>query len=262
MKKIVKIIGWFVAFILIVIAAVFYFTSGLPKTADKFFTAVKNNNMQQAYSYTSDGFKKVTTQNALQEFLHNNGFDAYHEASWNSRNVSNNTGKLIGAIKTTDGKELPLSIDFIKSQNEWKINAINKPPSGIQTPKNTPSQTAQMPDEKYLVSLTRATMDSFAKSISENDMRHLRDESSSLFKKQVSLKEFNDGYQSFFKFEDKLMILNKLSPQFTQKALINEDGILIIQGQYPTTPKPFVFDSKYVYEGYGWKLLGLNVNIK
>jgi hypothetical protein len=56
--------------------------------------------------------------------------------------------------------------------------------------------------------------------------------------------------------------LDQLSPQFTQKALINEDGVLIIQGQYPTTPSALIFVSKYIYEGYGWKLLGLNVEIK
>lgn len=258
MKKIFKIIAGFIAVILIIIIAAFYFTSELPKTADKFFTAVKSQNMDQAYSYVSDAFKEVTSQEALQKFLQNNGFDDYQEASWSSRKVENNTGELKGYIQTSAGKELPLTVDFVKSQNKWKINAINKPASGIQTPR----QTSQMPSEQELVSLTRDTMASFAQSISQNDMQLLRDDSSSLFKKQVSLEAFNDSYQSFFKFEDKLLILEKLSPQFTQKAVINEDGVLIIEGQYPTTPNPLVFVSKYIYEGYGWKLLGLNVEIK
>ena len=257
MKKFVKILMGFVVIVFLAVIAAFYFTAELPKTADKFFSAVKNKNMDQAYSYVSDGFKEKISQQVMQDFLQNNGFDDYQEASWNSRNVSNNTGKLVGVIRTTDGKELPLAVDFIKSQSEWKIQAINKPVSGLRTPR----EIAQMPSEKELIALTGNTMISFAQSLSQKNMQLLRDESSSLFKKQVSLKAFNDAYQSFFKFEDKLMILEKLSPQFTQNALINEDGVLIIQGQYPTTPNPLKFTSKYVYEGYGWKLLGLNVNI-
>jgi hypothetical protein len=258
MKKIFKIIVGFLIALLLIFVAAFYFTSELPKTADKFFTAVKNKNMDQAYSYVSDSFKEVTSQEALQVFLHNNGFDSYQDASWNSRKVLNNTGKLIGVVKTIAGKELPLTIDFIKSLDGWKVHAINKPPTGIQNN----NQTAQMPSEQELVSLINKTMASFALSVSQKSMQLLRDDSSSLFKKQVSLDEFNKAYQSFFKFEDKLLILDKFSPQFTQKALINEDGILIVQGKYPTTPSALVFVSKYVYEGYGWKLLGFNVNIK
>lgn len=258
MKKIVKVFGWFVAIVLIAVLAAFYFTAELPKTADKFFTAVKEKNMDQAYSLVSDAFKEETSQQELHDFLQDNGFDAYQVASWNSRNVSNNTGKLVGLIKTTDGKELPLSMDFIKSQGEWKIHAIEKPDSGIQAAR----QTAEMPPEKDLINLVGKTMTDFAHSINQKDMGLLREESSSLFKKQVSLEKFNQAYQSFFKFEDKLLILDQLSPQFTHEALINKDGVLIIQGQYPTTPNPLVFTSKYIYEGYGWKLLGLNVQIK
>jgi hypothetical protein len=258
MKKIFKIIAGFVIALLLIFVAAFYFTAELPKTADKFFTAAKNKNMELAYSYASDGFKQVTSQEALESFLQKNGFDQYKDSSWNSRNVTNNTGKLTGYILTDTDNKLPLTIDFIKSQDGWKIHALNKPPSGVQNN----NQTAQMPSEKELVSLINKTMASFAQSISQKNMQLLRDDSSSLFKKQVSLDEFNKAYQSFFKFEDKLLILDKFSPQFTQKSLINEDGVLIIQGKYPTTPSALVFVSKYVYEGYGWKLLGLNVNIK
>jgi hypothetical protein len=258
MKKVFKIIIGFVIVVMLIITAVFYFTSELPKTAEKFFTAVKNKNMAQAYSYVSDSFKQKTSQEALQNFLQNNGFDSYQDASWNSRKVVNNTGQLVGHILTSSGKELPLTVDFIKSQNEWKIHAINKPSSGVQKSK----QTAQMPSEQDLISLVSSTMAIFAQSISQKDMQQLRDNSSTLFKKEVSLEAFNEGYKPFFKFEKKLLVLNKLSPQFTQKALINENGVLIIQGQYPTNPSPLVFICKYIYEGYGWKLIGLNVNVK
>jgi hypothetical protein len=193
MKKIGKILIGIIVVIFIAVAAAFYFTAELPKTADKFFTATKNKNMELAYSYTSDGFKQVTSQEALKSFLQKNGFNQYKDASWSSRNITNNTGKLIGYILTDTGDQLPLMIDFIKSQDGWKIHALNKQPSGIQNNK----QTAQMPTEQELISLINKTMASFAQSVSQNNMQLLRDDSSSLFKKQVSLDEFNKAYQSF-----------------------------------------------------------------
>ncbi|MFK8011098.1 MAG: hypothetical protein AB8B80_03590 [Marinicellaceae bacterium] len=257
MKTIIKVIIGLVALIALAVMAAFYFTADLPKTAEKFFTAVKNDNMTLAYSYVSNDFKKATSEQSLKSFLQKNGLDQYKSATWKNRQRENSSGQLVGYVLTETDVKVPISINLIKFEDDWKIHRIDKAPSGVTSQTKTP----QMPSEQDLIRLTNETLWLFVKSVSQNNMELIRNQSSSLFQKQVSLEAFNDAYQSFFKFEDKLLIIENLSPQFTSKAQINKDGVLIVKGQYPLKPNPLVFTSKYLYEGYGWKLLGLNVEI-
>ena len=46
-----------------------------------------------------------------------------------------------------------------------------------------------------------------------------------------------------------------------ETASFDDDGALVIKGSYPTTPNVFKFRHRYIYEGIGWKLVGLNVSI-
>ena len=57
-------------------------------------------------------------------------------------------------------------------------------------------------------------------------------------------------------------LLDNYSPSFDEKASINEDGVLVIKGRYPTQPSQVYFEQKYITEGQDWKVIGLNVNIK
>lgn len=252
-----KIIGVLLGFILIVVFAVFYFTSGIVDTADEFFNAVKDNNMDKAYSLVSEDFKSNTSKEQLEAFLNSSSFSKFKEASWSSRSVTNNKGKLVGTITTTDNNALPISVDLIKTGDGWKILYIQKPSSGV----SEKIEMAKMPSEQELIKLTTDTMHIFAQSVAEQNMKKIRDSSSSLFQKQVSLEKFNKAYGSFFKFKDKLMIIDKLNIQFSEKAKIDAEGILHIIGLYPITPNPLTFENKYVFEGYGWKLLGIKINI-
>ena len=56
--------------------------------------------------------------------------------------------------------------------------------------------------------------------------------------------------------------LKNHSPKFDVEPTVNEDGILVLEGHYPTKPSRLMFKLSYIYEGVDWKLVGTNVNIK
>jgi hypothetical protein len=85
---------------------------------------------------------------------------------------------------------------------------------------------------------------------------------SHLWQRQFSVEKLDKSFESFFKFGDALMILDRYPPQFTEKAMIDENGVLILVGTYPTKPSQVYFEHHYIYEGLGWKLVALNVNVK
>ncbi len=258
MKTFLKILAGIGAIVVIVIVAVLFMTSGMSDTADKFFESVKSDNYDEAYSLLSEDFKNNTSKSQLKEYLTKNALTHFKKASWESRSTNGGRGELTGSIITESGGGVPVSLSFIKGENDWKIYSIRKPTSGIQEE----TETAQIPSEKDQVKLVNESMHLFAVSVKEKNMSKMFDHVSNLWQKQISVIEFDEIFGSFYQFGDALMILDQHSPQFSEKGSINEEGVLLLKGLYPTKPSQLYFEQKYIYEGLGWKLIGLNVNIK
>jgi uncharacterized protein YxeA len=88
MKKALKIILGIVAAIAALIAAIFYFTSGMTDTADAFFHSVKQKDLAKARSCLSEDFKASTDENALKAFLSKGAILNFKEANWSERSVN------------------------------------------------------------------------------------------------------------------------------------------------------------------------------
>lgn len=258
MKTFLKILAGIGAVVVIAIVAVMFMTAGMSGTADKFFAAVKSDNYDEAYSLLSDDFKANTSKNQLKQYLEKNTLNKFKEASWESRSVNGGRGELTGSVTTETGGVVPISLGFVKGESEWRIYSIQKPSSGIQEE----TEAAQLPSEKEQIKLVSDAMHIFAVSVKDKSMDKMYDHVSNLWQKQFTVEKFNEAFGSFFQFGDALMVLDQHSPQFSEKATINEDGVLMLKGLYPTKPNQVYFEQKYIYEGLGWKLMGFNVNIK
>lgn len=258
MKTFLKILAGIGAVVVIAIVAVMFMTSGMTDTADRFFTAVKSDNYDEAYYLLSEDFKNNTSKNELKAYLTSNALNNFKDTSWNNRSVNGGRGELIGSVTTETGGVVPISLGFIKGENDWKIYSIQKPSSGIQEE----TVSAQMPSEKEQIKLVSDSMHIFAISVKEKSMSKMFNHVSNLWQKQFSIAKFDEAFGSFFQFDDTLMVLDQYSPQFTDKATIDENGVLLLKGLYPTKPKQLHFEQEYIYEGLGWKLMGFNVNIK
>lgn len=258
LKTFIKILAGLGALVVIAISVIVFLTSGMSDTADKFFIAAKLNNYKEAYSYLSEDFKESTSVKELEVYLHNNAFNNYKESNWDSRSVNGGRGELKGSISTTSGGVIPVTLGFIKGDSDWKIYSISKPTSGL----HEETEVGNLPSEKEQIQLVSKAMHVFAVSISEKSMNKMFNYVSSLWQRQYSIDKFEEAFGSFYQLGDSLLILDQYSPKFTDKATIDENGVLKISGLYPTNPNQVIFEQKYIYEGIGWKLLGFNIQIK
>ncbi len=262
MKTFLKILGGLAALVVIALMIVMFMTKGMDEAADKFFTAVKAGNYDEAYTHLSDDFKSSTSKDALKAYLEKNALTDYRDATWSSRSVNGNRGELSGSITNQSGGAVPVTLSFVSNdKNEWKIYAIGKPAAGI-TEESSDSKTGTVPAEKELAALTNETMLIFAQSVRDHSMAKMYAHSSQLWQKQFTVEKFDEAFGSFFKFGDALMVLDQYAPQFTEKAAIDENGVLTVKGLYPTSPSKVYFEHQYIYEGTGWKLVSLDVNVK
>jgi hypothetical protein len=57
-------------------------------------------------------------------------------------------------------------------------------------------------------------------------------------------------------------VLEGLTPVLSSDAKIEENGVLLLTGQYLTKPSQVNFEQKYVYEELSWKLIGFNIEAR
>lgn len=258
MNTFFKILAALAAVVALAVGAIFYFTADMVSSAEGFFTAIKRNNLDEAYGYLSEDFRTNTSKAELGHFLGANGIDDIRQADWQSRSVNGGRGKLTGSVTTENNGVVPLSLSFVKSRDGWKIYSIEKPASGIRTE----SGAQEMPSERQQVRLVSESMHVFAESLNDGNMIRFHSHVSGLWQQQFSPENFEESFAPFFGKGLDLTVLKDLSPQFTTRPMINDEGVLIIKGQYPTKPKKVFFEQKYIYEGLGWKLVGFSADIK
>ncbi len=261
--KIIKILLGIGVAIALFVGGIFYLTSGLAESADTFFTQVREGHIQKAYDNLSQAFKNNTSLDGLKRFLEANSLQDITETSWTSRSFENNSGELIGSVTTKDGATVPLEIALVKEAGSWKILGITTPRKGISDTqeKSAPLPPMEIPSNDQLVELVRETTAAFGKAVDGKDMSVFHRYISKLWQNQYSVQQLEDAYSSLYKLDAKWASLENLSPIFHQAPLKNEDGVLIIQGHYPTKPDLLTFQYKYIPEGLAWKLLGLSVKL-
>jgi hypothetical protein len=258
MNKLVKILLGIAGFFILAIAAIFYFTADMVTLTDEFFTAVKNKDMKKAYTYLSEDFQASTSQSELENYLEKNRISKFKEASWGSRSINGGRGTLIGSITTESGGVVPVTLSFVKGENGWKIYSIQKPSSGI----HQEASPLQLPSEHKQIGLVNQSILVFAESVNEKSMAKFHSHVSNLWQQQFTVQKFNEVFSPFYELGVDLTILKNYSPIFNRKPSIDENGVMVISGFYPTKPQQFHFEQKYTYEGLGWKLMGFSANIE
>lgn len=257
MNKIAKVFLGVIGVIALALGAIFYFTADMVGVADEFFIAVKEKEIDTAYSFLADDFKASTSQSELMAFLEKNQLDNFRDANWQTRSINGGRGDLEGSITTSTGGVVPVTISFVKGQDGWKIYALQKPMSGL----NAESSNLQLPSEEEQVRLVTESMHAFAISVNEGSMSTFHKHTSNLWQQQHSIKDLDQAFRAFYDLGADLTVLDSYSPRFDSASSFNEDGVLLIVGHYPTKPNQLQFEQKYIFEGLGWKLIGFSANI-
>jgi len=258
-----KILGGLLVLIVIAVTAVLWATSGMVESAESFFDAVKVGEYDRAYDQLSEDFKHATSKEQLILFLEKNGMDGYEKAEWGDRSFEGNKGRLEGSIITRNGGAIPLTIEMVKANDRWQIYAIHKPAGGIVEEKRETKRTVpSLPDRATLEKLAKTTMHDFALSIYEKRMDRFYRTTASIFRKEITLEKLQKQFSPFIEAGIDLRQLDRMSPVFDPAPHMSDDGVLILQGRYDTTPSKVYFIFKYFREGEEWKAIGIDIQVR
>jgi hypothetical protein len=258
MNKLLKIVIGIVVVFILAVVAIFYFTSGMTKTANAFFESIKKQDIATAHKYLSEDFKSSTDEAALKEFLTKGALLKFKETSWSNRQVSGGRGELDGEVITETGGVIPLKLMFVKENGEWRIYGIQKPTAGLQTEEtsqNIPSKTDQ-------VALVKQSMRDFATSVNAKSMAHFHATTSQTWQKQYTIQKLDEAFKPYIESELDLTVLDNIQPIIEPITSLGENQELVIKGYYPSKPSQAKFTQTYIFEGVEWKLLGFHLKVE
>lgn len=259
MKKFLIILFVLVLLAIVIVAAVFLFTKGLTQSADQFFKPIREGDFAAAYALLSEDFRAATSREEFDLFLQKSALANYQDASWTSRSLSGKTGELEGTVTTKEGGTIPLKIKFVKEQGQWKILSIEKPAAGL-VPEESKGKT--IPAETELATMADTALHDFALAVNKGDFTDFHATLSDLWKSQITPEKLLEIFQEFVKQKVDLTVLSQYQLVFSQPPKISEEGLLELEGYYPTQPSTTYFALSYVYEHPDWKLAGIRVTLK
>tara|TARA_R110002124_G_scaffold259913_1_gene425777 strand:- start:29 stop:817 length:789 start_codon:yes stop_codon:yes gene_type:complete len=256
MKTWMKVVLGIIAAIILILGLVFWLTGDMTKTGDDFFDAVQNDDINSAYELLSEDFQAGTSREELASYLAANALDKIKDVSWGSRSLTDGMGTLDGSVTTATGGKIPLILRLVKSDDGWRINAIEKEKSGFTAKGGEKS----LPTPKAQEQLFRETTKVFADSLADRSMKKLYDYTSRLWQKEISVEEFNGHFGTYYSDAESYGIMSRLKPVIDEASMSNKSQFLTLKGHYPIKPTRVYFEQNYVYEGTRWKLLGLGVS--
>ena len=119
-----------------------------------------------------------------------------------------------------------------------------------------------IPGDEQLKQLTQDTMLDFALAIKANDFTIFYKNIAQLWQAQTTNEELANIFKPFSDQNIDLTHLQGVDPIFTPPPQLDENGWLILQGYYPSQPSVTYFLLAYLEEDSGWKLVGINVDLR
>ena len=259
-RKLLIGVGSIAAVIGIVVAIVLQATSGLTKVADNFFEALKQGDTDQALKYFSEQALNQSSKENLDDFRVDNSLSDLKNLSWSNRSISMpGGGELTGTVHLKNGQNIPLTLSFKKDGEDWKIYSIKKEAAGIVDGVDG----GELPSEKRLIRLSRKTTSRFVDAIKTNDFSSFYGAISHVWSLEISPEKLSQVFKQFRKIYETnpashqyFESLATMQPIFTEKPSIDLSSFLVVSGKYNVKPE-FTFVYKYIFEGLGWKLVGI-----
>lgn len=258
MKKVLIVLGSIIAIGALAFAVVFLTTSGAVETADSFFKAAASGDVEGAKHHLAEEFKSSTTDQELMAFLGDSGLLDYRESTWGGRSVDTTSGKLTGKVLTESGGTIPLTITFVREDGAWKIYYIQREGAGVNT---TAADEVKLPSRAEASDIVKATTLEFAQAVNAKDFGPMHANAATEFQHDISLEQFNENFAPFLDQDINLSVLQDFEPMFTSDPGLSADGVLRLEGYFPTTPSRAHFKYSYVYREGDWQLLGINFSV-
>jgi hypothetical protein len=253
------VIGVVICLALIVGSLVFYFTAGAAKAGDRFLTLLGEGKAHEAYLSTSSALRAQVGEDEFTDVVKELGLTEYASSDWDTRSVgTSGVATLQGTVTTRAGGRIPLKLQFVKEQGEWKVSYV----SGSEAGMVIEHRKRDVPSEETLRRMTKEALLDFNQAIKAKDFKPFHDKIAALWKREVTPEGLQKTFQKFIDLQVDIGGIQDVNPVFDKPPALDDNGSLAVSGYYPTKPLQVTFNLDYTYEHPAWKLIGIRVKVK
>lgn len=120
-----------------------FVTGGASRVVQSQLVALRANDIEKAYSYTSTEFQKITSYNDFKSFVEQvPALRDYEKLSFTNVKIMNDKGLLAGTITGKDGSVISVEYLLIYENKTWKIEGITTNPVDTDASTDTNSNEA------------------------------------------------------------------------------------------------------------------------
>lgn len=260
---------------------VFYLTSGVVESADRFLTTISQGNLPSAYRQTSLAFQQAQTEASFENVVRDLGLAEYQSASWHSRSVENNLGRLDGTIQLKSGGSTRLSLTLIHEDRTWRIQSMQGPPLGAtlesdlathgssaSTLSPPPDHGASEPDAGNVESqpswglvapLVATHLTGLAQALESSDFTKFHAAVSKKWQSQITPDQFAAAFGALRAMPRDWSPADPAKLILDEPMVVDRNGILVVQGHLPHANRRLVFELKFIRDRTDWGLFGIMV---
>jgi hypothetical protein len=248
--------GLFVGVGVAFVGGIFALTRPVVDASEQFLALLGREKFAEAYASAADGFRARQGEREFAAAVKQLGLTDYSSATWHSRQIDNQDGVAEGTVVTKEGGTKAVSVRLVREGGKWAVVAVRYGGIDLATIKPAPAP----PPEAELEMMTSEALLEFNRAVRAKDFAAFYGTLSDLWKKQTTPERLRRAFQVFIDKEVDVAAINQSKPHFS-RAEVNDTGLLVVAGEYPTQPSRVVFELEYARES-SWKLAGLSVSVR
>lgn len=121
-----------IAAVAVLVGGILAVTQPVVDAGDAFLTAIQNEDYAGAYALMDSSLQKEL--GGVENFQTNLVQVGIAPSSWSfgSRSIENNTGEVSGTVTMADGSEYDVTLNFVKSGDDWLVVGYNFVPTASE----------------------------------------------------------------------------------------------------------------------------------
>jgi ABC-type transporter MlaC component len=238
------------------VVGVFAATQPVVDASESFLSLVGQGKTADAYAGTAASYQAKQNEASFAAGVKQLGLTEYASASWNKRNIANDTGTTAGTVTLKDGTKKDVAVDLVNENGTWKVSGVTVGGADLAAVKVTPPVPAPVDLDK----LVRDTLSSFGTAVRAKNFNTFYAQVSDVWKKQTSPAQLLTAFQTFVDKKADLGDVKSLKPEYSPVPAVDADGVLSVVGTLDGE-STIHFDLKYIQEKGAWKLFGIKVRL-
>ena len=162
-----------------------------------------------------------------------------------------------GTLSTKNGVTRPVAIRLVREGGKWTVVGVRYGRVDLVTI----NSQRRVPPDAELERMVAEALLSFNRAVQARDFTAFYGTLSDVWKKETTPQQLQRVFQEFADKNIDIGPIKDLKPRLVPSAELNDKGVLVVAGHYPTQPSQVRFELEYANERFGWKLMGITVRV-